>query len=65
MIQANAGMPVMKEGKVHYPESPAEMVSHVGELIGCGVRILGGCCGTTEEHVKALRNAIDQQKETA
>jgi len=65
LIQANAGLPVMKEGKVHYPESPAEMVSHVEELIECGVRILGGCCGTTLEHIKALRIALDQMKDLA
>jgi 5-methyltetrahydrofolate--homocysteine methyltransferase len=59
MIQANAGQPVYKDGKTIFPESPEEMVGHLSGLINAGVRIIGGCCGTTPNHIKAFRNYID------
>ena len=62
LIQANAGLPVLHEGRVHYPESPADLAAVVPELLAAGVRILGGCCGTTVEHIQALRLALDRQR---
>ncbi|NJK86718.1 MAG: hypothetical protein HC906_12845 [Bacteroidales bacterium] len=38
------------------------MAAMVPELINAGVNIIGGCCGTTPEHIKAIRNAVDNLK---
>ncbi len=54
----NAGLPNEFGG---YDESPASMAEHIGEWAESGlVNIVGGCCGTTAEHIQAMRNAIDR-----
>jgi len=58
-IQANAGLPESRAGALVYPESPEFMASWVPALVEAGVRIVGGCCGTTPDHVRALRAAVD------
>jgi 5-methyltetrahydrofolate--homocysteine methyltransferase len=59
MIQSNAGKPVLQADKVVYPETPEFMAEKAGELIAIGVSIIGGCCGTTPAHIRALRKAVD------
>lgn len=59
LIQANAGLPVLSGGLVHYPESPGDMATALPGLLASGVRILGGCCGTTPDHIRAMRQAMD------
>jgi len=59
LIQANAGLPILKDGKVHYPETPAEMAAVLPELLAAGVKIVGGCCGTTPAHIVALRKVLE------
>jgi 5-methyltetrahydrofolate--homocysteine methyltransferase len=59
IIQANAGLPEHQAGKVVYPETPAFMARRVPELIELGVALIGGCCGTTPDHIRAMRNALD------
>ncbi len=59
-IQANAGLPESKAGALVYPETPAFMASWVPALVETGVRIVGGCCGTTPDHVRAFRAAVDR-----
>ena len=54
MIQANAGVPEFVDGKTIFRESPEMMASFVPELIKAGANIIGGCCGTTPEHIKAI-----------
>jgi 5-methyltetrahydrofolate--homocysteine methyltransferase len=54
LIQANAGVPELIDGKTVFRESPEMMASFVPELIKAGVNIIGGCCGTTPEHIKAI-----------
>ena len=51
-IKPNAGLPQLKDGKTVYLESPEEMAKCVSELIKIGVSVIGGCCGTTPEHIK-------------
>lgn len=58
LIHANAGKPVIKEGKTFFPETPELMASKVGDLIKCGANIIGGCCGTTPEHIQLLAKVI-------
>lgn len=59
VIQSNAGLPVRQGDEVVYPESPGYFAEKVSELIEAGVAIIGGCCGTTPEHIRAIRNAVD------
>lgn len=58
MIQANAGAPEFIDGITTYRESPELMASFVPQLIKAGVNILGGCCGTTPEHIRQMGKAI-------
>jgi methionine synthase I (cobalamin-dependent) len=58
-IQSNAGMPEHVGGELVYPETPEFMASKVNELVDLGVSIIGGCCGTTPEHIRAIRAAVD------
>jgi 5-methyltetrahydrofolate--homocysteine methyltransferase len=58
LIHANAGKPEIRDGKTVFPETPAMMASRIGDLIKAGATIIGGCCGTAPEHIRALANAI-------
>jgi 5-methyltetrahydrofolate--homocysteine methyltransferase len=58
IIQANAGMPDLIDGKTVFHESPEMMASFVPELISSGVDIIGGCCGTTPDHIKQIAKAL-------
>jgi len=57
-IQANAGVPEMVDGRAVYCESPEFMAGHALQLLDIGVEVVGGCCGTTPEHIAALGNAL-------
>ena len=57
IIQANAGQPEIRHGALVYPETPEFMAARVGSLLEAGVSIIGGCCGTTPDHVRAIRAA--------
>jgi 5-methyltetrahydrofolate--homocysteine methyltransferase len=59
VVQPNAGLPETRRGAVVYHETPESMAAHVPELLDLGVAIVGGCCGTTPDHVRALRRAVD------
>lgn len=58
VIQSNAGIPAYKGGEIIYPESPDYMVERYEQLAEVPVQILGGCCGTTPEHIRALAEAV-------
>jgi 5-methyltetrahydrofolate--homocysteine methyltransferase len=59
IIQSNAGLPENRGGELVYPESPDYMAERVSRLMDLGVGIIGGCCGTTPNHIRAVRAAID------
>ncbi len=59
VIQSNAGLPVRQGNDVAYPESPAYFSEKTIELIEAGVSIVGGCCGTTPDHIRAIRESVD------
>jgi 5-methyltetrahydrofolate--homocysteine methyltransferase len=66
MAQPNAGQPKLVNMKVVYDETPDEMVKGVRPLLEAGANIVGGCCGSTPEHIRAFRGAVDAYlKETA
>jgi 5-methyltetrahydrofolate--homocysteine methyltransferase len=58
LVQANAGLPVYRDGVAVFPESPEEMALLVPELLRAGANVIGGCCGTTPEHIRALGRAL-------
>lgn len=60
MAQPNAGQPKLIEMKVVYDETPQQMVEGVEPLIDAGANIIGACCGSTPEHIRAFREAIDK-----
>ena len=63
----NAGLPVIKGGETVFPESPEEMASYIPEFVEAGAKIIGGCCGTRVEHIRAIAKEIklirDKQKQ--
>jgi 5-methyltetrahydrofolate--homocysteine methyltransferase len=58
LVHANAGIPIVKNNKTVFPESASEMSSKVKYLVDAGVNIIGGCCGTTPDHIRGFVNAI-------
>jgi len=57
-IKANAGLPELVNGKIEYRITPREFADHARTLRDEGVQFLGGCCGTTPEFIRALREAL-------
>ena len=58
-VKPNAGLPEMVDGSVIYKESPENFAKLTKEFIKCGVRLIGGCCGTTPEFIRAIsKNSI-------
>ena len=53
-IKANAGQPEYSDGKVVYRITPEEFAGHVPALRNAGADFIGGCCGTTPEHLRAV-----------
>ncbi len=58
----NAGLPIMgPKGETIYPETPDELAKELGAFVReFGVNAIGGCCGTTPQHVRKLRQALDE-----
>jgi 5-methyltetrahydrofolate--homocysteine methyltransferase len=59
MVQPNAGQPKLVDMKVVYDETPEQMVVGVVPLVEAGANIIGACCGSTPEHIRAFRLALD------
>lgn len=55
----NAGLPARVDGRLLYSASPAYLASLLPAMLQQGVRLVGGCCGTTPEHIRALRAQLD------
>ena len=56
--QPNAGVPRSVEGRNIYLCSPEYMASYARKFVSAGVRLVGGCCGTTPEHIRAMKAAL-------
>jgi len=61
LVHANAGKPNYIDGETIFPETPQEMAAITPKLIEAGANIIGGCCGTTPEHIRALVSAIRER----
>jgi 5-methyltetrahydrofolate--homocysteine methyltransferase len=58
VVQSNAGLPIIKNGETCYLETPEFMAKHYRELAELPINILGGCCGTTADHIQALVQSV-------
>lgn len=59
IVQPNAGMPELVNGKTVFPLSPQDMALSAIRLVEAGASYIGGCCGTTPAHIKAMREVLD------
>ena len=57
LLKPNAGLPRVDNGRTVFDVSPADFAAEMADMIGAGVRICGGCCGTTPDHIAALTDA--------
>jgi 5-methyltetrahydrofolate--homocysteine methyltransferase len=58
LIHANAGMPHYCDGETTFPETPSDMAGRVKEIINAGANIIGGCCGTTPDHICEVHQVV-------
>lgn len=63
-IQPNAGMPIIENGRLLYPETPEELADFAVKYVRLGASIVGSCCGSTPEHTRAISNAIKGMEKT-
>jgi len=59
LVHANAGLPKNIGGENVFPETPEDMAALAPKLAAAGANIIGGCCGTTPAHIKAIKEAIN------
>ncbi len=62
IVNPNAGLPAVRDGKTYYKQSSEEFSAQMAEIAEMGAVGLGGCCGTTPEHIKGLVEAIKDKK---
>lgn len=63
-VYPNAGLPILQDGKAHFPLTPDEFASTLLRFVEeFGVQLVGGCCGTTTEHIRKLVEALDRRPE--
>jgi 5-methyltetrahydrofolate--homocysteine methyltransferase len=62
IAKANAGIPRFKGEHIHYSGTPELMADYARLAADAGARIIGGCCGTKPEHLKAMRRALDDHR---
>ena len=60
-VQPNAGLPSRIGERLMYLSSPAYMAEYAGRMMEAGARLVGGCCGTTPEHVAAMREVLNRK----
>jgi len=59
LVHANAGLPKNVNGQTVFPETPEDMAAVAPKLAAAGANIIGGCCGTTPAHIKAIKEALN------
>jgi len=59
IAKGNAGIPKYHDGHIHYDGTPELMAEYAVMARDAGVRIIGGCCGTMPEHLRAMRAALE------
>jgi homocysteine S-methyltransferase len=61
-IQPNAGLPSRIGERLIYLSSPSYMADYAGRMVDAGARLVGGCCGTTPQHIAAMRVVLDRRR---
>lgn len=61
-VKPNAGLPEVVDGEVYYKESPEIFAHQAAAFVEYGARLIGGCCGTTPEHIRAVKEIIGKVK---
>jgi len=61
-IQPNAGLPSRIGERLIYLSSPAYMADYAQRMVDAGARLVGGCCGTTPQHIAAMRAVLDRRR---
>lgn len=64
LVQPNAGLPETIDGKIVYSETTEVIESSVKRFLDFGVNIIGGCCGTSPEHIQLIRRLVDEYLES-
>ncbi len=59
LVQPNAGLPETIDGRIVYSETPEVISNFVKSFLSIGINIIGGCCGTTPDHIKVIRKVVD------
>jgi 5-methyltetrahydrofolate--homocysteine methyltransferase len=59
IAKGNAGIPKFHDGHIHYDGTPELMADYAVLARDCGAKIIGGCCGTTPEHLRHMREALE------
>ncbi len=62
-VQPNAGMPYLENGETHFPMGPEDFGAWGPKLLAAGATYIGGCCGTTPEHINALARSLKDCRE--
>jgi 5-methyltetrahydrofolate--homocysteine methyltransferase len=60
LTHVNAGLPKIEKGEIVYPDTPAEMAARIPQLVAAGANIVGGCCGTSPDHIRAFAAALQK-----
>ena len=58
MAQSNAGLPKWVDGRTHYDATPEVMAAYALDMAGMGINYIGACCGSTPDHIRAMRQAL-------
>jgi 5-methyltetrahydrofolate--homocysteine methyltransferase len=61
IAKGNAGIPKYVDGHIHYDGTPELMAEYAVLARDCGARIIGGCCGTTPDHLRQMRAALESR----
>ena len=59
LVMPNAGLPARTEGRFLFAADPAYLAQAAARFLAVGARLIGGCCGTTPEHIAAMRATLD------
>ncbi len=59
IVKGNCGIPEFRGSEIHYSGTPELMADYVRLAVDAGARIVGGCCGTSFEHLAAMRRSLD------